>query len=131
MASLVSTMTTITTEAPTECSLTVLSTRLGQQDEQSTKDRCWIDELSQQLSDTTMQHTHISKVLDHLLTAKTPTATLADVPAVPSTSAGNGTVLLAAVSSPPQQGTASSEIHFAASGFHINGQAAPHSHAEV
>ena len=46
-------MTTITTGAPTECSLAVLSTRLGQQDKQSAKDRCQIDELSQHLSDTT------------------------------------------------------------------------------
>ena len=45
-ASLITTMTTITTGAPTECSLAVLSTRLGPQDEQSAKDRCQIDKLS-------------------------------------------------------------------------------------
>ena len=87
-------MTTITTGAPMECSLAVLSTRLGQQDEQSAKDRCQIDELSQQLSDTTTQLAHISKVLGCLLTGHTPMATLADIPAAPSTSAGNGTVPL-------------------------------------
>ena len=38
-ASLITTVTTITTGAGTECSLAVLSTRLGQQDEQSAKDR--------------------------------------------------------------------------------------------
>ena len=91
--SLITTVTTITTGAPTKCSLEVLSTRLGQQDEQSAKDRCQTDELSQQLSDTTTQLAHISKVLDHLLTSHTPMATLVDAPAAPSTSAGNGTVL--------------------------------------
>ena len=125
MASLITTMTTITTGAPTECSLAVLSTRLGQQDEQSAKDRCQIDELSQQLSDTTTQLAHISKVLDHLLTSHTPTATLADVPAAPSTSAGNGAVPSGAASSLLQQGTAFSKIHSTVSSFHINGQAAP------
>ena len=116
-ASLITTTTTITTGAPTECSLAVLSTRLGQQDEQSAKDRCQIDELLQQLSDTTTQLTHISKVLDHLLTSHVPMATLVDAPAAPSTSAGNGTVPSGAASSLPQQGTASSEIHSTASDF--------------
>ena len=130
-ASPVTTMTTITTGAPAECSLAVLSTRLGQQDKQSTKGRHQIDELSQQLSDTTTQFTHISKVLNCLLTGHTPIATLVDAPAAPSTSAGNGTVPLGAASSPQQQGNASSEIHSIASSFQVNGQAAPHSHAEV
>ena len=66
--SLITTMTTITTGAPIECSLVVLSTRLGQQDEQSARDRCQIDMLLQQFSDTTSQFAHISKVLDCLLT---------------------------------------------------------------
>ena len=38
-ASIVTTMTTITTRGSTECSLAVLSTRLDQQDEQSARDR--------------------------------------------------------------------------------------------
>ena len=88
-ASLISTMTTISTGAPTECSLAVLSPRLGQQDEQSVK-------LSQQLSDTTTQLIHISTVLDCLLTSHNHMATLVDIPAAPSTSAGNGTVPLVA-----------------------------------
>ena len=130
-ASLITTTKTITTGAATECSLAVLSTRLGQQDEQSAKDRHWIDDLSQQLSDTTTQHAHISKVLDHLLTGHTPMAILVDVPAAPNTSAGNGAVPSGAASSLLQQGTASSKIHSTASSFHVNGQTAPHSHAEV
>ena len=81
-------MTTITAGAPTECSLAVLSTRLGQQDEQSAKDRHWIDKLSQQLNDTTTQFAHISKVLECLLTSHTPMATLVDTPAVPSITVG-------------------------------------------
>ena len=130
-ASLIITTTIITTGVPTECSLAILSTRPGQQDEHSAKDRHWIDELSQQPSDTTTQLTHISKVLDHLLTSHMPTATLADVQTTPSTSAGNGAVPSGPTSSLLQQGTASSEIHSTESDFHINGQAAPHSHAEV
>ena len=52
MASPITATTNITTGAPTECSLAVLSTKLGQQDEQSAKDRCLIEELLQQLRDT-------------------------------------------------------------------------------
>ena len=114
-----------------QCSLAVLSTWPGQQDEQSAKDRHQIDELSQQLSDTTTQIAHISKVLDCLLTSHNPTATLPDAPAAPITSAGHGAIPLGAASSLLQQGTASSEIHSTASGLQVNGQAAPHSHAEV
>ena len=130
-ASLVTTMTTINTGALTECSLAVLSTRLGQQDKQSAKDRCQIDELLQQLSDTTSWLDHISKILDNLLTGHTPTATLADALAATSASAGNSAVPLGAASSLPQQGTASSKIHSTASSFQVNGQAAPHSHVVV
>ena len=57
--------------------------------------------------------------------------TLADIPAAPSTSAENGAFPLGVASSLPKQGTASNKIHFTASHFHINGQAAPHSHTEV
>ena len=39
-ASLMITMATITTGGLTECYLAVLTTRLGQQDEQSARDRC-------------------------------------------------------------------------------------------
>ena len=127
-ASLVTTMTAITTGAPTECSLAVLCTSLGQQDKQSARDRCQIDELSQQLSDTTTQLTHISKVLDHLLTSHTPMAKLVDIPAVLSTSAVNSTAPPGQASSLLQQSTASGEINSSASSFHINMQAAPHSH---
>ena len=126
---LITNMTTITTGAPTECFLTVLSTRAGQQDEQSAKDRCWIGDLLQQHSDTTTQLAHISNVLDCLLTGHSPIATLADTPAAPSTSAGNGP--FGPASSLLQQGTATSEIHSTASSFQVSGQAAPHSHAEV
>ena len=66
---LITTMTTITTRGSSVCSLAVLSTRLGQQDEQLATDRC-----------------HISKVLDCLLDSHTPMTTLAEVTAVPSTS---------------------------------------------
>ena len=52
-ASLMTTTTTITGRGSTECSLAVLSTRLGQQDEQWARDREQIDELSQQLCDIT------------------------------------------------------------------------------
>ena len=130
-ASLVTTMTTITTGTPTECSLAVLSTRLGQQDEPSAKDRHQIDELLQQLSDTTTQLAHTSKVLDCLLTSHAPMATLADARAAPSTSAGNGAIPLGPALSLPQQGTASSEIHSTASGFQVNRKAAQHCHTEV
>ena len=108
-----------------------IDTRLGQQDEQSAKERHQIDKLSQQLSDTTTQLAHISKVLDHLLTGHTPMTTLVDTPAAPCTSAENDTVPSGAASSLPQQGTASSKIHSTASSFQVNGQAAPHSHTEV
>ena len=127
-ASLITTMTTITTGAMTECSLAVLSTRLSQQDEQSAKDRCQTDELSQQLSNTTTQLAHISKVLDHLLTSHTPLATLADIPTTLNTSAVNSTAPQGQTSSLLQQSTASGEINSSASHFHINVQAAPHSH---
>ena len=128
---LITTKTTITTGAQTECSLAVLSTSLGQQDKQLAKDRHQIDEFSQQFSDTTTQLAHISKILDCPLTGHIPTVTLADIPAAPSTSAGNGAVPSRAPPSLQQQGTASSKIHSTASSFHFNGQAAPHSHAEV
>ena len=104
--SLITTMTTITTRATRECSLAVLSIGLGQQDKQSARDRCHIDELSQQLSDTTTQLTHISKVLDHLLTSHTLLTTLADIPAVLSTSAVTSSAPPGQVSSLPQQSTA-------------------------
>ena len=51
---LVAAMTTITTGGSTEHSWAMLSTRVSQQDEQLAQDRQWIDQLSQQLSDTTM-----------------------------------------------------------------------------
>ena len=58
-------------------------------------------------------------------------ATLADAPAAPKNSAVNGAVPLRAASSLLQQDTVSSKTHSTASGFHVNGQAAPHSHMEV
>ena len=127
-ASLITTMTTITTGGSTECSLAVLSTRLGQQDEQLARDRCPFDELSQQLCDTTTQFTHISKFLDQILVGCTHTATLAEVPAVPGTSLVSGAAPPGQASSLPQQSTASSEVNPSASTFHINRQAAPCSH---
>ena len=122
------TMTTITTRGSTECSLAVLSTRLGQQDKQLARDRQQINELSQQLCDTTTQLAHISKVLDHLLAGHTPTATLAEVPAVQSISSVSGTAPPGQASSLPPQSTALGEVNPSASTFHFNRQAAPHSH---
>ena len=126
--SLITTMTTITTQSMTECSLAVLSTRLSQQNEQSAKDKYQIDELSQQLSDTTTQLAHISEVLDHLLTGHTPSATLVDVPKTPSTSAVSSVAPPGQTLSLLQQSTASGEINSSASHFHINMQGVPNSH---
>ena len=119
-------MTTISTRGSPECSLAVLSTRLGQQDEQLARDRWWINELSQQLCDTTTQIAHISKVLDCLFAGCTPTATPAEVPAVPGTSSVSGATPPGQASSLLQQSTASGEVNPSTSTFHINGQAASH-----
>ena len=110
-ASLVTTTTTFTTGGSTEYSLAVLSTRLGQQDEQLARDRQQIDKISQQLCDTTTQLTHISKVLDCLLTGCTPTAALVEVSAVPGTSSVSGTTHPGQASSLPQQSTALGEVN--------------------
>ena len=126
---LITTMTTITTGGSSDCSLAVLSMRFSQQDEQSARDRCQINELSQQLSDTTTQLTHISKVLDGLLASHTPMATLAEFPAVPSFLSASGTAPLGKAPSVPQQRTASGKANPSTSTFHINGQMASHSHA--
>ena len=84
------TMTTITIGGSSDCSLAMLSTRLTQQDEQSARDRQQINKLSQQLSDTTTQLIHISKVLDHLLAIPTPTATSAEFSAAPGSHSASG-----------------------------------------
>ena len=106
----------------------MLSTRLGQQDEQLARDRHWIDELSQQLGDTTTQLTLISKVLDHLPASHVPVATPAKVPAVPNTSSISGTAPPGQASSLPQQSTALGGVGPSMSSFQINREAVPHSH---
>ena len=87
-----------------------------------------MDELSQQLCDTTTQLTHCRKVLDCILAGHTPMATIAEVPAVQGTSSISGATHPGKASSLPQQRTALGEVNPSASTFHINGQAAPHSH---
>ena len=68
---------TILSGVSTECTLAALSTRLGQQGEEREKDRCYIGELTQQLTETSDQLVYIRKVLDHLISGQTlaPTAT--------------------------------------------------------
>ena len=123
--SLVATTTTITTGGSTECSLAVLLTRVGQQDEQLAQDRQWIDKLSQQLSDTTMQLAHISKVLDHLLENHTPMAMMTGATVAPVTSSVSGTAPLGQVAACPHQNTALGEANPSTSSLHIKRQAAP------
>ena len=125
---LVTTMTTITTRGSTECSLAVLSTRAGQQAEQSAQDRQQIDKLSQ-LSDTTMQLTHISKVLDCLLENHTPMTMMARARSVPVSSSARGTAPSEQLAALPHQSTALGKVNPSTSSLHINGQAAPLSKA--
>ena len=124
-ASLITNTTTITTTGSTGCSLAVLSTRLGQQEEQLARDRQQIDKLSQQLCDTTTQLAHISKVLDHLLAGHTPMATLAEVPAVPGGSSVSGTTPPGQASSLPQQSMPLDKVSPSASTFHIQWTGSP------
>ena len=114
---LITTMTTITTGGSSDCSLAVLSTRLSQQDEQSARDKCQIDELSQQLSDITAQLTHISKVLDCLLASHTAMATLAEFAAAPGSSSASSTAPPGQVPSLPQQSTASGKANPSTSSY--------------
>ena len=55
----------------TECALAPSPTRLGQQGGERAKDRCYIKELSQQLTETSDQLAYIRKVLDHLVLGQT------------------------------------------------------------
>ena len=128
-APLVAAMTTITTGGSTECSLAVLSTRAGQQDKQLAQDRQWNDELSQQLSDTTMQLVHISKVLDCLLENHTPMAMMTGDTVVPVTSSARGTAPSGQVAACNHQSTASGEANPSTSSLHIDRQTAPLSDA--
>ena len=130
-AALITTMTTITTGGSSDCSMAVLSTRLSQQDEQSARDRCQISELSQQLSDTTNQLKHLSKVLDCLLDSHTPMDTSAEFPAAPGSCSASGTAPPGQAPSLPQQSTASGKANPSTSSFYINGQTASHSHAGI
>ena len=96
-------MTTNTTGGSSDCSLAVLSTRLGQQNEQSARDRHHIDKLSQQLSDITTQLAHISKILDCPLASHIPMTALVEVTAVPSSSPVSGTAPSGQAPPLPQQ----------------------------
>ena len=93
MASPATTTTTITagsipSRASTGCALAVLSTRLGQQAKERAKDRHCIEELSQQLTETSDQLAYIRKVLDHLVSGQTPVPTTGVVTAASSTASG-------------------------------------------
>ena len=87
----VATTTTITTGGSTEHSLAILSTRVGQEDKWLAQDRQWIDKLSHQFSDTTMQTAPISKVLDCLLENHTPMAVMTGATMVSVVSSVSGT----------------------------------------
>ena len=97
-------------------------------DKQLVRDRCHIDKLSQQLSDTTTQLTHISKVLDYLLVSHTPMTTSVEVTATPSSSPATSTAPPWQAPSLLQQSDASERANLSTSSFHINGQTAPHGH---
>ena len=131
---------TILSEVSTECTLAALSTRLGQQGEEREKDRCYIGELSQQLTEMSDQLVYIRKVLDHLISGQTlaPTATSSTTsrPA-PSLSSGclppGQATSLSDTGIPPvsqtslfiaQLSTASGIVNPSASSNHISGHAA-------
>ena len=92
-ASLAATTPTITAASIpsgilTECALAALSTRLGQQCEERAKDRHHIEELSQQLTETSYQLAYIKKVLDCLILGQTLAPTAAAVTHASSTPSG-------------------------------------------
>ena len=113
MASTATTTTTITRGVSMECALAVLSTRLGQQGEERATDRCHIEELSQQLNETSDQLAYIRKVLDSLVSGQV----LAVVTAASSTasgpahSSGSGCLPLGQATSFPQPSTASGSMN--------------------
>ena len=122
-------MTTITTGGLTEHSLAMLATRVGQQDKWLAWDKQQIDKLSQQLSNTTMQLTHISKVLDHLLENHTPMVMMTGAPVALVISSVSGTGPSGQVSAHSHQGTASGKANPSTISLHINRQTAPLSDA--
>ena len=101
---LVATTTTITTRGSTEHSLAVLSTRVGQQDEQSAWDRQQIDKAIT----ATQWHYYTAcphqQVLDHFLENHTPMAMMTGAPSVPVISSTSGTAPFRASSSSPTSG---------------------------
>ena len=84
------TTASIPSMALTECALAALTTRLDQQGEERAKNRCQINELSQQLTETSNQLAYIRKVLDHLISTHTSAPLAAAV--IPTTSTASGLV---------------------------------------
>ena len=75
----------IPSRVSTECVLAAMSTRLGQQGKERAKDRCHIEELSQQLIEARDQLAYIRKVLDHLILGQALAPTAAVVTPASST----------------------------------------------
>ena len=92
------------------------------------RDRCQIEELSQQLSETTNQLMHISKVLDCLVTCHTPVATPMEVTSASITSSVSGIFHPGHAALLLQPSTASGEVNPSTSSIHISKQTAPASH---
>ena len=108
----------------------MLSTRLGQQGKERAKDRHHIEELSQQLNNTSDQLAYIRKVLDHLVSGQTPAAVTAAsrIASGPAPSSGSGHFPLGQAASLPQPSTASGSVKPSISGNHISRHAASANH---
>ena len=146
MASPTATTTTImagslSSGISTECALATLSTRLGQQGKERAKDRHGIDEISQQLTETSDQLTYIRKVLNHLVSGQNlaPTAASSTVsePAPSGCLLPGQAVSLPSIEIPPvsqaslfiaQSNTASGSVNPSISGNHTSGHAALATH---
>ena len=133
----------------TECALAALSNRLGQQGKERAKDRYHIEELFQQLTETSDQLAYIRKVLEHLISGQTPAPTATVVTSASSTvsrpapSSGSSclppeqTTSLPGIGIPPvshaslfiaQSSTASGSVNPSISSNHIRGHAASATH---
>ena len=143
------TVASIPSRVSTEDALAVLSTRLGQQGEERAKDRCHIEKLSQQLTETNDQLAYIKKVLDWLVSGQTLVPTAVVVTPASSTASGPApplgisclppgqVTLLLGIGTPlvsqaslfiAQSITASGSAYPSISGNHFSGQAASATH---